>query len=262
VELRDQVAVITGGAGRIGRATARRFLAEGARVVLADVAGDALRAAAATLGAGSSVVPVPADVTREAEVARLMERAVAAFGRLDVLVTAAAVKAGHSWPDVGLADWEAHLATNLTGCFLCCRAATPHMRERGSGRIVNVASCAGRYRSAYFPHGGATRAGAPYAASQGGVLALTRELAMELGPHGILVNTVVPGWIVSDKEDAADAAWRALPEPARRAILAEISLGRPGRPEEVAAVVLFLASPACAYMTAAAVDVNGGWWMS
>jgi len=133
------------------------------------------------------------------------------------------------------------------------------MRRRGRGRIVNIAASAGRYRSAYARPEGVTGTGAPSAATGGGVLALTRELSLELGPHGVTVNAVVPGWILTER---STREWERMSEGARRDILAEISLGRPGRPAEVAGAVLFLASDASSYVSGAIIDVNGGWWMS
>ena len=133
------------------------------------------------------------------------------------------------------------------------------MRERRRGRIVNIAATAGRYRSGYFRPEGVTGTATPSAAASGAVLALTRELSLELGPSGVTVNAVVPGLILTDR---STQEWERLPERARRDILAEISLGRPGRPAEVAGAVLFLASDAGSYVSGATIDVNGGWWMS
>ena len=133
------------------------------------------------------------------------------------------------------------------------------MAERRHGKIVNLAWSAGRYRSSYFPTGSSFRSGAAYASSQGGILAFTRELAFELGPQGVHVNAVVPG-LIETRE--GDRDWEQLPEMAKSYILLESAVGRMGTPDEVAAVVCFLASDRSSYVTGTSIDVNGGWWMS
>ena len=231
MELRDRVAVVTGADGAVGAAVARRFADEGAQVV--------------PVGAGDDG---PA----------LIDGTVARLGRIDILVNAAGMAEEPPWEEPGPAAWERRLRA-LAECARCCEATAPPMRARGRGRIVNVAASAGRYRSAYARPEGVAGTGVPGAAAAGGVLALTRELALELGPHGICVNAVVPGWIATER---SAREWERMSERARRDILAEISLGRPGQPAEVAGAVLFLASDASSYVSGCAIDVNGGWWMS
>ena len=259
MELVDQVAIVAGAAGAVGGAVARRFAAEGARLVLADEDADALAQVGETLrGTGTSSESVKVDLASEREVRGLVERALDRFGRIDILVHAMAAAEDPPWDEPGPAAWERRLR-GLTGCALCCRNVAPAMRARRRGRIVNVAATAGRYRSAYFRPEEASGNAEACAAASGGVLALTRELALGLGPHGITVNAVVPGWILSER---SARAWDGLTDSTRRNILAEISLGRPGRPEEVAGAVLFLASNASSYVSGTSLDCNGGWWMS
>jgi 3-oxoacyl-[acyl-carrier protein] reductase len=259
MELLDRVAVVTGAGGAVGAAVARRFADEGARVVLADEDEEALRQIRQDLRhAAESVDGLSVDLTSESQVGALVDRALARFGQIDILVNAMGMAEEPPWGEPGPAAWERRLRS-LTGCVRCCQAVAPEMRTRGRGRIVNIAATAGRYRSAYFRPEGVTGTGAPSAAASGGVLALTRELAFELGPRGVTVNAVVPGWILTER---SAREWERMPERARRDILAEISLGRPGRPVEVAGAVLFLASDASSYVSGAAIDVNGGWWMS
>ena len=231
MELRDRVAVVTGADGAVGAAVARRFADEGARVV--------------PVGAGDDA---PA----------LIDGTVARLGQIDILVNAAGMAEEPPWEEPGPAAWERRLRA-LAECARSCEATATPMRARGRGRIVNVAASAGRYRSAYARPEGVLGTGTPGAAAAGGVLALTRELALELGPHGICVNAVVPGWIATER---SAREWDRMSERARRDILAEISLGRPGQPAEVAGAVLFLASDASRYVSGCAIDVNGGWWMS
>ena len=143
----------------------------------------------------------------------------ARFGQIDILVNAMGMAEEPPWSEPGPAAWERHLRS-LMACVLCCQAVAPAMRARGRGRIVNIAATAGRYRSAYFRPEGATGTGVPSAATSGGMLAVTRELALELGPGGVNVNAVVPGWILTDR---SAREWEQMPERARRDILSEIS---------------------------------------
>lgn len=250
MELAGRVALVTGAAGTIGGAVARRFAREGARLVLADEDAAALaRLRQALAGATEPIECEALDTTSDREVRALVQRTTDRAGRIDVLVNALGASEAPAWDEPGPSTWE-HRLRSVTACAVCCRAVASGMVARRRGRIVNVAATAGRYRSAYFRPDGATGSGQGSAAAAGGVLALTRELAMELGPHAVTVNAVVPGWILGEGASPS------------RDVLAEISLGRPGRPEEVAGVVLFLASDAASYVSACAIDVNGGWFMS
>jgi len=258
-DLLDRVAVWTGATGVVGAAVAQRFAEEGARLVLVDDDEAALARVRETLPRPpESVDGLAADLSSESGVTPLVTHALARFGRIDILVNAMGMAEEPPWDEPGPAAWERRLRS-LTACALCCEAIAPEMRRRGRGRIVNIAASAGRYRSAYARPEGVTGTGAPSAAMGGGVLALTRELSLELGPHGVTVNAVVPGWILTER---STREWERMSEGARRDILAEISLGRPGRPAEVAGAVLFLASDASSYVSGAIIDVNGGWWMS
>jgi 3-oxoacyl-[acyl-carrier protein] reductase len=256
VELADRVAIVTGAAGAVGAAVARRFSGEGARLLLADDDGDALERVRRDLRGGASAVA--ADPSAEPGARAIAAAALEQFGGIDVLVNAAGMAEEPPWDDAGAAAWDRRMRA-LAAAARCAEAVTPAMAARGRGRIVNVAASAGRYRSAWARPEGAAGRGVAAAAAGGGVLALTRELALELGPRGIAVNAVVPGWI---ETEASAREWERLAEGARRDILAEISLGRPGRPDEVAGAVLFLASDAASYVSGSAIDVNGGWWMS
>jgi len=258
-ELLDRVAVVTGAGGAVGAAVAQRFAGEGARIVLVDEDQHALgRIREALRHHAGSVHSLVTDLTSESQVRALVARTLARFGQVDILVSAMGMAEEPPWDEPGPTAWERRLRS-LTACALCCGAVGTEMRARGRGRIVNIVASAGRYRSAYACPEGVTGTGAPSAATGGGMLALTRELSLELGPHGVTVNAVVPGWILTER---STREWERLSERARRDILAEISLGRPGRPDEVAGAVLFLASDASSYVSGSAIDVNGGWWMS
>jgi NAD(P)-dependent dehydrogenase (short-subunit alcohol dehydrogenase family) len=261
MELRDRVAVIAGVASPIGAAVARRFAAEGARLALGDPAQEAVDRTVEELRQTAESVSVDGsrvDLDSESQVRAWIDDVLGRAGRIDALVNAMGAADSPVQDEPGPAAWQRRLG-ELTACAVCGRAVAPHMRARGRGRIVNVAAVAGRYRSTYFRSRDAAGSASGHAAAHGGILALTRELALELGPQGVTVNAVVPGWILTER---SRPEWERLPEPVRRDVLAEISLGRPGRPEEVAGAVLFLASDAGSYVSGTAIDVNGGWWMS
>lgn len=245
LELRDKVVVVTGGASGIGLVTARTFAGEGARLVLGDVNAGALETVAGELGAVGQVV----DVREYAQCERLVARAVDAYGRVDVLVNSAGVGGIprlfiESAPDDG--DWDAMLDINLRGTMHCCRAVADRMIAQRSGRIVNLASEAGK---------GNEKRIVVYGATKGGVIALTKGLAIELGRFGITVNAVCPGVtrtpMTSYITDDMEREWaRYYP------------LGRLGRPEDIAPMIAFLASSQASWITGQAISVNGGFGRS
>ena len=260
MDLQDKVAIITGAGDDIGIATARRFLKEGATLVLSGADADALDALKLEPGLlGRRIMPVVTDGEDAAAIKAIVAKALSAHGRVDILVNAASLEGGRSWNETDGAEWDRQVAAGPTSVFHWCRAVSFHMIGRRQGKIVNVAWSAGRYRSWYFPTGSAFRSGVAYASGQGGVLALTRELAFELAAEGIYVNAVVPGLIETEE---AKRDWEKLSETTKSYVLAESALGRMGMPDEVAAVVCFLASERSSYITGTAIDVNGGWFMS
>lgn len=236
-------AFVTGAARGLGLAIAQGLAEAGARVALCDVSDDVEGAAESLRHAGHDVLACRADVRDEAALAAAFASAVERFGTVDVMVNNAARTPSASIWDVDGAEWDDVLAVNLRGTFFGCRIAALHMRARGRGRIVNLASIAGQLASAAAaPH---------YAASKAGIVALTRAFAAELAPHGVTVNAVAPSAVESPLLDQ-------LPAERRASIAAATPLGRFGRPDEVAAAVLYLASDAAAYTTGATLDVNGG----
>lgn len=226
-------ALVTGGAQGIGAAVARRFLEQGLAVTVGDL--EEKRAAAEDQGFTFE----PLDVIDEESVAQVTEAA----GPVDVLVNCAGVTVpGRATDEITLDEWERTLSVNLTGTFLCTRAVVPGMRERGFGRVVNLAS------------GLATRgiAGtAAYAASKAGVVGFTRAAAADLAPHGVTVNAVAPGYVDTPMT-------QGFPAELRERRMAEIGMGRFARPEEIVAVVAFLASDEASYVTGALVQATGG----
>jgi 3-oxoacyl-[acyl-carrier protein] reductase len=244
LELPGRVAIVTGAARGIGFSIAERLSRAGAHVLVADVAREGAAAAADRLreGGGKAEAAV-ADVTIPDEVAAMVERALDAFGRLDVLVNNAGIT-GRDAPiwETTDEDWEKVLGLNLTGTFYCCRAVVPHMRERRSGAIVNVASISGKEGNPNM---------LPYSVSKAGVICLTKALAKEVIHDGVRVNCVAPGVIETPLLE------QLQPE-AIEYMRSKVPMGRMGHPEEVAAVVHFLASDAASFVTGQCYDVSGG----
>ena len=242
-DLRGQVALITGASQGIGWAIAETLAAAGADIVLnhygatADTVEQALRSVQQL---GRRVLPAEADVACSSAVAAMVERAASEFGRIDILVNNAGISPEFPLEQTTDDIWDRVLAVNLKGQFLVCQAVVPHMRAAGYGRIVNIASEQGLIGAADM---------SAYCASKAGVFGLTKALARELAPAGILVNCVAPGPV-----DTAMLADRdRTPELASR-----IPLGRIGRPEEIAFAVLFLASPQTTWTTGQIHSPNGG----
>ena len=242
--LRGRAVLITGGGGGIGRACALLFAAEGANVAVSDLRLEAARAVAAEVErAGARALAVRTDVTDPADVGRLFEEATAALGGLDVLVNGAGIFQSKPIDDMSAEEWDRVLDVNLKGVFLCSQAALGHMKPRHRGAIVSIASLAGQV--------GGLHAGANYAASKAGVSALTKSLAKNAGASGVRVNCVNPGPI----ETAMTEDW---PPEVLAGLARSTPLGRLGRAEEVASVIVFLASDAASFVHGAHVDINGG----
>jgi 3-oxoacyl-[acyl-carrier protein] reductase len=238
------VALITGGAGALGRACARALAEEGAAIALADLDYAAADAAAAEVrDRGGTALAIAADTTREADVAAMVHTVTDRLGRLDVLVNCAGIFQAVPMDDLPLDDWRRVLDVNLTGMFLCCQAAMRVMKAQRSGRIINFGSLAGQV--------GGLAAGANYSVSKAGVICLTKSIARALGNSGVTVNTINPGPVESPMVDA----W---PPGQRETQLARIPLGRLGRPEDIANAVVFLASDAASYIHGTHLDINGG----
>ena len=241
MRLRDRVALVTGAARGIGLAIARRLAADGARVALLDV--DRGGAEAATRAVGGEALALVGDVTRSADVDAAVQAVVDRWGRLDVLVNNAGIT-GRSFPiwELDDADWERVLAVDLTSVFYCCRAGIRVMLRQGSGRIVNIASIAGK-------EGNPTLV--PYSSAKAGVIGLTKALAKEVATRGILVNAVAPAVIGTELLQQMERSTVDL-------LISKIPMGRVGRPEEVAALVAWLASDECSFSTGAVYDLSGG----
>jgi NAD(P)-dependent dehydrogenase (short-subunit alcohol dehydrogenase family) len=245
MEHQGNVAIVTGGASGIGRATVLALAREGAAVAIADINAEAAaRVQAEVEAAGGRALAIPTDVSSAAAVDRLFDRVAATFGRLDILVCDAAVYLAKFIADTTEDEFDRLVAVNLKGVFLCCRAAVPHLIAAGGGRIVNVSSGAAIRGYPFTP---------AYSASKAGILGLSKALALELAPRNILVNVVVPGMT-----DTPMARAGVTPEQWDASSRAANPLGRAGQPEDVADVIVMLTRAATRHMTGQTVMANGG----
>lgn len=243
----DKVAVVTGAAGGIGAATARRLASEGAAVALIDVAA-AADVTQDIVSAGGSARPYTCDITDQAAVDAVFDRIAADFGGLHILINNAGITRDSLFFKMSKPDWDSVIAVNLTGAYHCAQAAQRHMVAQRYGKIVSLSS-----RSALGNRGQAN-----YAAAKAGIQALTATLAIELGPYNINVNAVAPGYIATAMTAATAARVGAAPEDHQSAAAQRTPLGRVGQPEEVAAVIAFLAADEAGYVSGQTLYVNGG----
>ena len=248
MKLAGQVSIITGSASGIGRASAKEFAKEGAQVVVADIN---LAGGQETVkqieAAGGVALAVKTDVADPESVQALVEQTLRSFGRINVLFNNAAIQVNKTVEDTTVEEWSREISINLGGVFLCSKFSMPHLR-RTKGCIVNMASVNGFFVEPMC---------AGYCATKGGIIALTKAMAIDHGKEGIRVNCICPGYI------DAGLAWgyfevQPNPAEARKAAGKLHALWRIGQPEEVARVAVFLASEDASFMTGAAVEVSGG----
>jgi NAD(P)-dependent dehydrogenase (short-subunit alcohol dehydrogenase family) len=244
MDLQGKAAVVTGASQGLGWAIAERLARDGARVVIADIDWPQAQEKAGVIRKrkGESLA-VRVDVSQWSEVQRMAREAVDSFGRIDILVNNAGVLGPYSPVDDYPEDeWDRVIAVNLKGTFLCCKAVLPVMKKQGSGSIVNIASVAGKEGNPSM---------APYSASKGGIITLTKTLGKELAASGIRVNAVSPALLETDMT-------RSMAPEQRTVLTSKIPMGRLGRPEEVAAVVKFLVSGEASFVTGQCYDISGG----
>ncbi|HEY0526388.1 MAG TPA: glucose 1-dehydrogenase [Stellaceae bacterium] len=246
-DLTGRVAIVTGGNGGIGLGMARGLATAGARIVVAgrDAAKNA-EAASALAALGTEAIAVAVDVT-DAESCRAMVRqAVERFGRLDILVNNAGTNIRKEPQDYTLEEWRTVLDTNLTGAFVCSQAAYPEMLKAGGGKIVNIGSMTSLFGVPFA---------APYSASKGGVVQLTKSLATSWAKDNIQVNAVLPGWI----DTALTQRGRRDVPGLHERVAARTPAGRWGAPDDLAGIAVFLAGSASDFVTGAAIPVDGGY---
>jgi 2-hydroxycyclohexanecarboxyl-CoA dehydrogenase len=246
----SRVAVVTGAASGMGLAVCHRLAGQGHRVALLDLRGDAVERAAEEVRAGGArAVAAEVDVSDRGAVDDALRKVRSELGPVGIMVTSAGLDAFESFTDITVEAWERMLAVNLTGTFHCLQAAVPDMLAAGWGRIVTISSSSAQSGAARMAH---------YVASKGGVVGLTKALAVELAPHGITVNTIPPGFIDTPMARRAEAAGDL---PSIDAVAARTPVRRAGTPDDVAAACAFLCSDDAGYITGQLIGVNGGWYL-
>ena len=239
--MKVRVAVVTGGGGGLGSATAANLVGRGCRVVVADLREDAAAATARQLGDAAWAIQL--DVTSEAACKEMAAKVMAKEGRIDILVNSHGINgtAGGSW-EIPEGDWEKVIAVNLHGVFYMCRAVLPYMIKAGYGRIVNLASITGKEGTPFR---------AAYATSKAGVIGFTKSVAREVATKGILVNAIAPGTIETPLT-------KGMGQEMLDFLVSRTPMGRLGRPEEVGAMIGWLCSDECSLSTGAVFDISGG----
>jgi len=239
--LQGKVALVTGAGRNLGKSIALSLAEAGADVAVTSrtlseiqITGQEIRKK------GRKALAIPMDVTKLSQVERTIQKIVSDFGRIDILVNNAATRSFKSILEIAEEEWRSVIDTNLTGAFLCCKAVGPVMIRQGGGRIINISSRTGL-------QGMVNRVA--YCASKGGLIQLTRALALEWAPYNILVNSVAPGLMNTPETSKAIQEGKA----------AAIPLKRAGEPEEIAPLIVYLASEACSYMTGEVILIDGGW---
>ena len=243
IDLKGKRAIVTGAARGIGFAIAERLLQSGATVTLWDIELPNLEKAQADLKSAGNVFSVEVDVTQENSIKRGLELTYEHMGDVEILINNAGITGGNAtvW-DMGITEWQKVLDIDLTGVFLCCRALAPRMMSKGYGRIVNIASIAGKEGNPNAAH---------YSAAKAGVISLTKSLGKEMVETGVLCNCVTPAVIETPMLDQ-------MTDQHKDYMVSKIPLNRMGKPEEVAALVAWLASEDCSFSTGGVFDISGG----
>jgi NAD(P)-dependent dehydrogenase (short-subunit alcohol dehydrogenase family) len=246
----SRVAVVTGGGSGMGQAICRQLSEAGRRVAVLDINTEAAVAVAREITeAGGTAHAVSVDVSNRAAIEAALDEVRSALGPVEIMVTSAGIEGFTEFLDITPEAWERMIAVNLTGTFHCLQAAVPDMIEAGWGRIVTISSSSAQSGTRRMSH---------YVASKGGVIALTKALALDLAPNGITVNTIPPGVIDTPmmRRPIESGAMASMD-----GILARAPLGRAGTPDDIAVACAFLCSEEAGYITGQQINVNGGWYL-
>jgi 3-oxoacyl-[acyl-carrier protein] reductase len=247
MELLNRKAIITGACGGFGRELSLTFAKEGADIALVDIKKEELNNLAAKIAAlGRKALPIFADISKEKDVNKLVAKTIGAFGRIDILINNAGLARSANIQDITLQEWNRLINVNLTGTFLCCRAVISYMIKQNYGKIVNLASISGQT---------GRMVGVDYSASKSGIVGITRTLALQVAANGINVNAVAPGPVITPLFEKNFA-----PEVVEK-LKASIPYKRQGTPQDIANLILFLASDKAEWITGEAVAINGGAFM-
>lgn len=246
--IEGRVAIVTGAGGGLGEGICLALAAGGAAVACVDRNAETAQArATAVEAAGGTAIAVTADVSHASSVEAMTEQVVSTLGRLDILVNNAAVYPRRAWTEIAEEEWDAVLAVNLKGYFLCARAAFPHLTKHGHGRIINISSITAFIGMTHL---------LDYVSSKGAVMSFTRALAREVGPEAVTVNAISPGGFPTDAEKI-----HPDPDTYNEWILEQQSLKRRGTPDDIGSLVLFLAGDASSFITGQVIELDGGWYM-
>lgn len=240
---KDRVAIVTGSAQGLGRAMVERIASDGVKVVITDVNEEKINLAVEELTSkGYDVFGAKCDVTNRDEIRALGEKVIEKYGKLDIIVNNAGITKDSSFKKMTDAQWDAVMTVDLKSVFLVSQELVKYLEANGYGRIINISSLAGMMGN--FGQ-------ANYSAAKAGVVGLTKTLSIELGKKNITVNAIAPGFINTEMT-------KVIPEDRKKVMIAEIPVGRPGEPEEIAAVVAFLASDEAGFVSGTVINVNGG----
>jgi 2-hydroxycyclohexanecarboxyl-CoA dehydrogenase len=250
VQTGGRVAVVTGGAAGMGAAIGHRLAGQGCKVAVLDIDGEAAEQTAKDLqSSGATAIAAPVDVSDRGAVDAALARVRAELGPVEIMVTSAGIDRFESFVEISLESWDRMIAVNLTGTFHCIQSAVPDMLAAGWGRVVTISSSSAQSGSNRMAH---------YVASKGGIISLTKALALELAPNGITVNTIPPGFIDTPMARRAEARGDL---PSIDAVAARTPVRRAGTPDDIAAACAFLCSDDAGYITGQQINVNGGWYL-